>query len=97
MSTPTYPGPMGSFDDGVFIPHRDSAMTEENTSSTATPTPTPKSKERSATPEWYQNPYLDERLYDLWAVSYVHYKVSSSKKCSKINSHEIHHGFCNAM
>lgn len=53
---------MGSFDDGVFIPHRDSAMTEENTSSTATPTPTPKSKERSATPEWYQNPTSLDQL-----------------------------------
>lgn len=47
---------MGSFNNGVFIPHRDSAMTEENTSSTPTPTPTPKPKERSATPEWYNDP-----------------------------------------
>lgn len=53
---------MGSFDNGVFIPHRDSAMTEENTSSTTTPTPTPKSKERSATPEWYNDPSSLDQL-----------------------------------
>jgi hypothetical protein len=45
-------GPTGSFENGVFIPHRDSAATEEKTSSTTTT----ESKERSATPEWYDNP-----------------------------------------
>lgn len=49
---------MGSFDNGVFIPHRDSAMTEETTPST----PTPKSKERSATPEWYNDPSSLDQL-----------------------------------
>lgn len=49
---------MGSFDNGVFIPHRDSAMTEESTSST----PTPKPKEGSATPEWYNDPSCLDQL-----------------------------------
>jgi hypothetical protein len=57
-STPQEPingRPLGSFEDGHFIPHRDLA-TNERTSSTATSRDRSTSRERPATPEWYYDP-----------------------------------------
>jgi hypothetical protein len=48
---PTNGGPLGSFEDGYFIPHRDLA-----TSESSTPRKRSTSGERPNTPEWYYDP-----------------------------------------
>lgn len=66
MSTPDYRnqrrsingGPTGSFVNGHFIPHREVAANEDETSFPRTS----QSTERSATPEWYFNPASLDQL-----------------------------------